>query len=393
MRISTPAIQYKQGERVMYVSAAPAGDVVNITRSPEDWNPLAQQPHGNRPVDAHHAARIVQYLETEANPVIGALVLYCHPDDITFVPYAGIQHLDEITPGELWLKPSAMYDIGDGLHRHYSEEVIIRRYGRDPDNPTLQRVMGMGQPFILIPEADGHRRAQDYADLQVNVKPPTGSLSLSMNRRQPFNRFMIDDVVRHPDIVLFEMGNRLEFMSDSPGKNSSKWVSFKTLRYITGTLLIGVGERGADRWNTMANEAVSDIRREEALAQAVEFFQGIERLPGLDEVVARRRKMADLREKTLLTSSNVLYGLAYACHLAKSHKDVSYTDALKVIGESVDFGRPQRQPSEADPLREDEVGGYFGGSLVDVETGSIGSGREAWEKAGRKLFRTAGEDA
>ncbi len=383
MRMSIPAIRYVQGDRVMYISAAPAADVVTITRNPQDWDPLSEQPHGNRPVDKSHAAGIIDYLVGESNPVIGALVLYCMPDDVEFHPDPESDTVEGISAGELRMRPSAMYDIGDGLHRQFSERRIISGEGGDV---AARRVATMGQPFILIPEADGRRRAQDYADLQVNVKPPVGSLGLSMNRREPFNRFMIDDVAQHSEIELFDAGRRIEFLSDSPGKYSAKWVSFKTLWYTTGTLLIGVSERGSDRWAAEAGGNVSGERRAAALRDVLEFYRGVERIPPIPDVLRGEMTMAELREETLLTSGNVMYAIAYSVHLAGGD-GVGIGASLKRIAERVDFRRPQREPTVADPLQEDEPGGFFAGTVVDANTGGISTGRDAWEAAGRKLHR------
>lgn len=392
MQISTPAIRFTQGERVMYISAAPAGDVVNLTKTPEDWNPLAPQAHGNRPVDKKHVEGIATYLEKESNPVIGAFVLYCGADSVDFVPSSDAA-LDGIQPGVLSMKPSAMYDIGDGRHRRDAEAAVIRSHAEDEESEVFARVMSMGQPFILIPEDDGRRRAQDYADLQVNVKPPTGSLGMSMDRRQPFNQFMVEDVVVHPSVDLFEGGQRIEFLKDSPGKNSSKWTSFKTVRYMTGTLLTGVSERSTVRWNRAVDESVMGTEKAASLAGAVEFFGGIGRLPDLAQVMSGKTTMADLRAATLLTSANVMYALAYACYLGLTHSGKSYAESLADLAKSVDFSRPARRPTEDDPLKTSEPGGYFAGTLIDADTGRVSSGRPAWEGAGKRLFHSVVGDS
>ena len=291
------------------------------------------------------------------------------------------------------MKPSALYDIGDGRHRRDAEAAVIRAHADEEDSEVFARIVGMGQPFILIPEDDGRRRAQDYADLQVNVKPPTGSLGMSMDRRQPFNRFMVEDVVVHPLINLFDGGQRIEFLKDSPGKNSTKWASFKTVRYITGTLLTGVSQRATVPWNREVNETVSGKAKASSLVDAVEFFVGIGKIPDLAKVLRDKSTMAEVRAGTLLTSANVMYALAYACHLGGSEAKVSYTDSLSAIGDEVDFRRPKRCPTEDEPLLKAEQGGFFADSLIDSQTGKMSSGRPAWEKAGRSLFHVVvGDD-
>lgn len=387
MKISTPALRFRQGDRVMYLSAASAADLINITASPHDWDPLSEQHHGNRPIDKAHAAGITDYLENEDQPIIGAFVLYCHPDDVTFEALPGAPDPESVELGMLAMKPSAFYDVGDGLHRRFSEDAILRKYEDDPDHDVGRRVAAMGQPFILIPEADGGKRAQDYADLQVNVKPPSGSLGLSMNRRQRFNQFMVEDVVQRSGIALFDGGKRIEFHSDSPGKHSAKWVSFKALRYISGTLLIGASERGAARWNSAVDEAIVGDRRDEALADIVSFFEGIERFEPIAEVVHGELTIANLRETTLLASGVVMYSLAFACYLGRTHSGLRAGDTLDTIWSIADFRRPDRRPTETEPLNPAERGGFFSGWMIDPETARIGVGRDVWERTGRKLYR------
>ena len=391
MKISIPAIRYKQGDRVMYVSAAPAADLVKLTSTPRDWNPLAPQTHGNRPVDKSHVQGIVNYLELEEHPVIGAFVLYCDAEEVIFESPSD-PDLDGITIGTVSMSPSVLYDIGDGRHRRDAEAAVIERHAQDPDNEIYRRVMRMGQPFVLIPESDGRRRAQDYADLQVNVKAPTGSLGMSMDRRQPFNRFMIEDVVISDEVPLFDGGDRIEFLKDSPGKNSSKWASFKTVRYMAGTVLIGVAHRSTKKWNGAVDEVVGDGGGSESLAHLVEFFNGVAELKPLDQAVSGESSMADVRQGSLLTSANVMYALAYASHLAYTKLGRSPKETLSELRANVDFSRPTRVPSEDKPLTGDEPGGFFAGSLIDPVSGKVGSGRPAWERAGRKLFQTAAGD-
>ena len=90
-------------------------------------------------------------------------------------------------------------------------------------------------------------RAQDFTDLQRNAKPPSASIGLSMDRHQPINRLLIALVQDATAIPPFKGGDRIEFLKDSPGKLSTKLFSYKTVRYLSGTVLIGTSQRTTAR--------------------------------------------------------------------------------------------------------------------------------------------------
>ena len=87
-----------------------------------------------------------------------------------------------------------------------------------------------------------------------------------------------------------------------------------------------------------------------------------------------------------------MYSIAYACSLARERAGVGARDALEKIRQNIDFARPARIPTENEPLSESEMSEFATG-LIDPESGKIGTGREVWERSGRKLFRViVGDD-
>src|SRR5438067_9226367 len=116
MRLELPGIGYKQGSRVMVVTAMEPIALVRMVNKPDTWNPLGEQPHGNRPQDKAHRAGIAEYLEHEEEWVLGASVLYASPRDATFEADVGWQDAP-IAPGKLTLSYGASFDVGDGQHR------------------------------------------------------------------------------------------------------------------------------------------------------------------------------------------------------------------------------------------------------------------------------------
>jgi DGQHR domain-containing protein len=368
----------------MVVTAMEPVALVRMVNKPDTWNPLGTQPHGNRPQDRAHRAGIAEYLENEEEWVLGAVVLYVSPRDGRFDPDEGWDN-SPIAPGLLTLSYGSEFDVGDGQHRIGALSDVIKAHDEDGD-PIIERLRQSGQPTVIVIDDTPLHRAQDFTDLQRNVKPPTSSLALSMDRRQAINRFVVE-LVQRPEVPLFDRGERVEFLKDSPGKLSAKLFSFKTIRYITGTALIGVSHRTTLGWEKAANLAVQS-RHDEAMDEMVELWKGLGALPGLADVVAGRLAPAKLRERSLLTAAGVQYAMAYAIYLAHE-SSVSYGDAARALG-TVNFDRPRLdagavRASEDDPITTDES--VFAGNLIDPHTGKVGSGRPAWEAAGEALYK------
>jgi hypothetical protein len=279
------------------------------------------------------------------------------------------------------LSYGAQFDVGDGQHRIGAESDVIKAHDEEGD-PVIERLRQAGQPAVIVIDDNPLHRAQDFTDLQRNVKPPTGSLALSMDRRQPINRFVVE-LIQHPELPIFAKGDRVEFLKDSPGKLSSKLFSFKTVRYITGTAMVGVSQRTAVGWEKAANAAV-EADRAGAMRDMVGLWKGLGTLPDIAEVITGKLIPAKLRERSLITTAGVQYAIAYAMYLAHENK-IAYGAAAAALAE-VNFDRPRLvgpPPSEEKPITPAET--IFAGSLIDVATGKMGSGRPAWEAAGDAL--------
>jgi DGQHR domain-containing protein len=388
VRLQLPGIGYKQGGRQMVVTAMNPIALVKTVAEPDPWNPVGSQPHGNRPQDKQHRKGIAEYLETEEHFVLGAVVLYAKPSEANFVPDPHWQEDDERVPGVLYLDYGANFDVGDGQHRIGAYSDVMRMHAEDGD-PVMERLHASGQPVVIVIDDVALHRAQDFTDLQRNAKPPSTSIGLSMDRRQPINRLLID-LVQDPELPIFGShgaADRIEFLKDSPGKLSAKLFSFKTVRYVSGTAL-GVADRSTASWEKSVNAYVANDP-DGARQQLFDLWKGLGVLQPYAEVVRGTRTAAALREDTYLTSAGVLYAVAHAVHLAHhDHKNptAEFTRALKVI----DFDRPGKSQGIT---RQDTI---FAGNLVDPDSGRIAAGRAAWEAAGEAILKqifSAGEHA
>ena len=379
MQLELHGIGYRQGSRQMVVTALDPVALVKTVTTPDLWNPLAaEQPHGNRKEDRGHRAGIAQYLEEEENFVLGAVVLYAAPRDAVFEAHEDAAN-GPVQAGKLKLNFGAAFQVGDGQHRigAYSD-VMARHPGGD--DPVLKRLRDSGQPVVVVIDDDPVNRAQDFADLQRNVKPPSSSLAQSMDRRQPVNRLLLD-LVRNGELHVFA-GDRIEFQKDSPAKNSAQLFSFKTVRYMSGTALIGTGQRSTRGWDKAVNAAIEE-RPEESRSALVAFWRAFGTLPPIAAIIDGESTPAKLRADTLLGASGVLYALAAATHAA-SQDGVGLGDAVAALG-GVDFGRPAA-PSDPEHYTLTTEDSIFVGTLIDPETARVGSGRPAWEAAAQHLL-------
>ena len=376
MEFSVPGIAYQQGNRQMVVTAINPVALVKTVTKPNRWNPLGKQPHGNRPQDKGHREGIAKYLEEEENFVLGAVVLYASKRDAEFVAAEGAR--GPVQSGTLRLNVGAEFDVGDGQHRIGAYSDVMARHDEDGD-PVLERLRASGQPAVVVIDDEPLHRAQDFTDLQRNAKPPSNSIALSMDRRQAVNRLLIE-LVQSEKLPVFDGGERVEFLKDSPGKLSAKLYSFNTIRYMSGTALIGTGQRSSRGWDKAVNEAV-EADEDAARGALIDFWQAFGTLPAIKAIIEGESTPAQLRADTLLGASGVLYALAAAVHAA-SETGVTLGDAVAALGDT-SFARPAA-PAEGQSLTFNDS--IFVGTLIDAETAKVGSGRPAWEAAAEYLL-------
>lgn len=382
MEFQLPGIGYQQGTREMVVTAMDPIALVKAVAPPEQWNPVGEQPHGNRPVDKPHRKRIAHYLEDEENFVLNSVVLYAKPQEARFKPDAGFED-SPVRPGTLFLNYGAQFDVGDGQHRIAAYSDVMQTH-QDEEDPVRIRLRASGQPAVVVIDGNPLHRAQDFTDLQRNTKAQTTSLAMSMDRRQAINRLLVG-LVQDSELPIFgEGGSRVEFFNESPGKYSAKLFSFKTIRYLSGTVLTGVAQRSTAGWDSAVN---AEVEKDEAGTEKSlrELWTGLGNLPWIADIISGEKTTAELREHTYLGSSGVQYAIAYALHRAFADHHVDITTALERLA-AVDFSRPETEDGRPTVLPVKKEHTVFAGTLVDADTGKVGSGRPAWEAAGEDLL-------
>jgi DGQHR domain-containing protein len=369
-RIAYPAIGYMMGTRRMVSTVMSPVSFIGTVGDRESWDPLSGS-GTNRKEDRKHREGIAQYLEETEDYVLNAILVYMGTQDATFEP-------DDpeaaISPGVLYTRPGAKFKVGDGGHRTSAFGDVIQGHAHGDD--VLERFMVNGQPIIVVLDDDQGRRAQDFTDLQNNAKPLNASIAQSMDRRQAINRLLLEQVIKTADIPLLDGGRRVEFLTDSPGKLSAKITGFKSLRYASGTLLVGTDPRSTRTWDDAV--ALALVNDEEGSLQAiVDFWTGYGELPDVAAALDKDT-MPTLRDKTWLASANVMYAIAAAVHEITAGSDATVAETMAALA-GFDFRR---------------AGKALHGTLVEPAKVVKGqriaaralTGRDAWEGAAAVLI-------
>lgn len=369
-RVAYPAIGYRMGSRQMVTTVMTPTSFIGTVGAREQWDPLTGS-GTNRKEDRKHREGIAQYIENTDDYVLNSILVYMGPEDAEFVPD---EPGEPISQGVLYTKPGAKFVVGDGGHRTSAFDDVIRAHSHG--DHVLERLGVNGQPIIVVLDDDPARRAQDFTDLQNNAKPLNASIAQSMDKRQLINRMLMERVIKNTDIPLLDGGRRIEYLTDSPGKLSTKIMGFKTLRYATGTLLIGTEHRSTRTWDDAVSVALS-TQEGESYRRTVEFWTGYGEIPSVRDALTAERGMVKLREETWLASANVIYAIAAAAHDVATRTTSEISEIMRAVV-SIDFSR---------------TGTTLNGTLVDPAKKVDGraippkalTGRDAWEGAAAKI--------
>lgn len=368
------SLGYTQGTRQMFTVIGDIPSAAKLVEKPQRWNPAKPAGNSNRPEDKIHRAGIRDYLINEPDPIVGAITLYIDPADASWDRVEGAKHFTKLS-----VRMGAKVEVNDGQHRLGGGSDVISMEDA-LDEVTRRRVADMGLPLIIVLENDPWKKAQDYGDLQTNVKPPTKSLGMSMNRRVPINGFVMD-LALDPNVVLFtdgkEPGNRIDVEKDSPGKLSTNWVSYKSLHYMVSLILAGSDIRSTPAMLKKLNGMVEADKSGVMHTTLVQFFNNLATNPVFSDLVSGKTKMAEVRKDSLLTSAGVLYAMAHAAHTLTHTTSLTLAQAGEKLA-ALDYSRP-------------DGNGLLLGNLVNRDTGKIGSGRDSWMAAGDAMVKTIGQ--
>lgn len=310
-----PAIRYRQGARTMYVTAGSPQAVIKFLEAPQLYDPRQPQEPGNRILDKGHLRGIVTYLEDEPNFVIGATTLYVRPGIVRFHVVGDAVGDEPVQMGYMSLPIGTRFTIGDGQHRLRAYEQILQTH-TDASDPVLDNIRRSGTPAIIVEEQDATKTAQDFVDLQRNVKPLSSSLGASLDRRWGINRLAMELAKSTALLNDGFPGNRIEYLSQSLSKLSPKMYSFASWRYAIGTLLVGFSRGGGRRKLDQAAETVLARESFDVWHRRLRdlFDDAATRQPGWRDVAKGDLTVPQFREQYALGSSAGLTVYAAALH-------------------------------------------------------------------------------
>lgn len=374
MDMRMPGVRYSQGKRTMYVSAGSPPALVKVIEAPRIYDPRKPEESGNRALDKNHLQGIVKYLEGETDFVIGATVLYVKPKVVRFHP---LKEEDDgergVQLGYIHVPIDARFTIGDGQHRIRAYEEVLRKHGEDEHDPVLVNLRNSGTPVIIVEESDGAKTAQDFVDLQRNVKPLSSSLGASLDRRWGVNRLAMELAKKVTLLGDAAPGDRIEYLSQTLSKLSPKMYTFASWRFAVGTVLIGFSHRSRQKWEQEAERELSG-KFDEWLARLVDLFEdAAQALPGWREVRIGKLAVPAFREKFVLGTAAGLNAFAGTAH-AVMEKKLDIGDAIELMAEVDWLKQPETEDGRV----------FFEGTIV--QGGKVSSSRTAFEPAADRLL-------
>ena len=300
----------------MYVTAGSPQAVIKFIEAPRLYDPRRPQEPGNRTLDKSHLQGIVHYLEEEPNFVIGATTLYVRPGIVRFHVVGDSDADEPVQMGYMSLPIDTRFTIGDGQHRLRAYEQVLQKHGGDEHDKVLDNIRRSGTPAIIVEEQDAAKTAQDFVDLQRNVKPLSSSLGAALDRRWGINRLAMELAKSTVLLNDGQPGNRIEYLSQSLSKLSPKMYTFASWRYAVGVLLVGFSRGGGRRQLDQATEKVLARETFEDWHRRLRelFDEAATKMPGWSSVVRGELPVPQFRERYVLGSSAGLMVFAAAMH-------------------------------------------------------------------------------
>lgn len=379
MEVRMPAVRYRQGNRTMYVTAGTPQALVKIIEAPRLYDPRRPEESGNRQLDKNHLKGIVRYLEEEHDFVIGATTLYVRPKTVRFVPIDKEEEAPDATLGYVHVPIDARFTIGDGQHRLRAYEDVLRKHAVDEHDPVLVNIKQSGTPAIIVEEDNPAKTAQDFVDLQRNVKALSSSLGASLDRRWGVNRLAMDLAKKVSLLGDAAPGDRIEYLAQTLSKLSPKLYTFASWRFAVGTVLIGFSQRTRQKWEQEAEGALAG-RYEQWLERLANLFgDATQSLPGWREVQLGSLAVPAFRERYVLGTAAGLNAFAGAAHA--------------LIAKKADLGEAIERMGEIDWLKQPATGNeavFFEGTVVQF--GKVISSRTAFEPAAERVLKYVERD-
>lgn len=184
---SFPAVKGIQATKEFYIAQVPFKYLVKFFTFADEN--LSADLRAQRKVNLKHANDISDYvIENRESYVLPSLTVSVNAAmQFETVNISGLA--DRL--GVLRIPVDATLLINDGQHRRMSAETFIQ----------LDKTLGDETiPVVFYFDEGLAHSKQMFADLNANISKPSAAINALYNLRNPFNRFVIDALARHPSI-------------------------------------------------------------------------------------------------------------------------------------------------------------------------------------------------
>lgn len=180
---SFPAVKGIQANKEFYIAQVPFKYLVKFFTFADETLPAELR--AQRVVNPAHARDIADYVVSNRDSYVLPGLTVSVNASMVFDPLKA----DRL--GVLRIPVDATLLINDGQHRRMSAETFIQL-----DKTLRDETI----PVVFYFDEGLARSKQMFADLNANLSKPNAAINALYNLRNPFNRFVLDALERHPEI-------------------------------------------------------------------------------------------------------------------------------------------------------------------------------------------------
>lgn len=187
MTYSFPAVKGIQAKKEFYIAQVPFKYLVKFFTFADESLPAELR--AQRKVNIKHANEIGQYvIDNREDYVLPCLTVSVN-EAMVFDPLNVNGLADRL--GVIRIPLTAKLVINDGQHRRQAAEFFIK-YDKTLGDETV--------PVTLYYDEGLERSKQIFADLNANLSKPSAAINALYDMRNPFNKFVLGALERHPEI-------------------------------------------------------------------------------------------------------------------------------------------------------------------------------------------------
>ncbi|MBO2558923.1 DNA sulfur modification protein DndB [Shewanella algae] len=184
---SFPAVKGIQANKEFYIAQVPFKYLVKFFTFADETLPAELR--AQRVVNPAHARDIADYVVSNRDSYVLPGLTVSVNASMVFDPLNVGGLADRL--GVLRIPVDATLLINDGQHRRMSAETFIQL-----DKTLRDETI----PVVFYFDEGLARSKQMFADLNANLSKPNAAINALYNLRNPFNRFVLDALERHPEI-------------------------------------------------------------------------------------------------------------------------------------------------------------------------------------------------